>query len=393
MITRAQKVRLGIFVSVSMTLLLGMLAVLVGERLGDKRDVYTTSFEETVSGLEIGAPVKYQGVRVGRVDEIAINPERVSEVVVTLSLKSGTPVKKDTIAVMNTMGITGLKFVELTGGTDDSGFHTPGERIDSGSSLLDRLSGKADVIATKVELLVNNLNALTNDEQRERITAILEGARNSLDSAERILKDNEAGIKEALAAFAETADQVALLAIGAQEMLELAEIKLDTVVARFDAVGADVQVLLANQDHNLTKLLVDTDDTVLAVQKVVKSDDVLRLPRRTVEAVVAFKDLVLETQGKVATFMTHLNQAGVTINARLSDQRIDQVLDHAASISASGEDLVAGLDLTVRQSREDIFKTLSQLEDVVRNLNDFTQMLLDNPSILLRGSQLDERKL
>ncbi len=69
------------------------------------------------------------------------------------------------------------------------------------------------------------------------------------------------------------------------------------------------------------------------------------------------------------------------------------MLDSLARLSKQLEGFVDTLDLTMRQSREDIFATLTNLKDVVRNLNDFTQMLLESPSILLRGSQLKERSL
>ena len=101
MITRAQKVRLGVFLTVSSTLLIGTLAVLAGLRLAEERDTYTIRYHMSLSGLEAGSPVKFNGVRVGRVDSIRIDREDPATVVVAVSLDAGTPVKKDTRAIVN----------------------------------------------------------------------------------------------------------------------------------------------------------------------------------------------------------------------------------------------------------------------------------------------------
>jgi phospholipid/cholesterol/gamma-HCH transport system substrate-binding protein len=169
MITRAQKVRLGLFMTISTVLLVGTMVVLAGLELGRQRDTYTVRYTTSMSGLEPGSSVKYNGVRVGSVDALRINREDVAEVIVTLSLEHGTPVKKDTKAVVNMAGITGLKFIELSGGTSGSGFVEPGGEILGGESTLDKLTGRAEAIAEKAELLLNQLNKAVSDENRERV--------------------------------------------------------------------------------------------------------------------------------------------------------------------------------------------------------------------------------
>ena len=83
-------------------------------------DVYLTYMKESVSGLNLDAPVRYRGVEVGRVQKIALAPENVEQVQLMLAIERGTPVKMDTVAVLQTQGLTGLAFVELTGGSRDS---------------------------------------------------------------------------------------------------------------------------------------------------------------------------------------------------------------------------------------------------------------------------------
>lgn len=76
MTTRSQKVRLGVFVVVSSAIVIAVFITLAGIKLMEESDMYKVQFDETVSGLEIGAQVKYNGVRVGQVASITINPKK-----------------------------------------------------------------------------------------------------------------------------------------------------------------------------------------------------------------------------------------------------------------------------------------------------------------------------
>ena len=83
-------------------------------------DRYYTFMRESVAGLSVNSTVKYRGVDVGRVKDIVLNPDNPEEVRLTLDIVHGTPIKTDTIAVLETQGLTGLATVNLTGGSRDA---------------------------------------------------------------------------------------------------------------------------------------------------------------------------------------------------------------------------------------------------------------------------------
>lgn len=87
-------------------------------RAGDKDDVlYRIHFNESVSGLSLGDPVKFLGVDVGTVKAMnidAVDPHRVQ---IEVSLRKDAPVKTDTKATLKLKGITGVNFIELNGGS------------------------------------------------------------------------------------------------------------------------------------------------------------------------------------------------------------------------------------------------------------------------------------
>ncbi|MEA1972461.1 MAG: MlaD family protein [Candidatus Cloacimonadota bacterium] len=174
MVTKAQKVRLGIFISVSLIFLIVMLGLIAGGKLFEKRDFYFIKYHDvSVNGLQIGGSVKYHGINVGRVDEISIDKDDVRNIIVKISLDEGTPIKTDVKATLAAVGITGLKSIELVGASIKSKMRKPGTYIAAGQSTLSNITGKAEVIAEKVELLLNNLNELINDTNREKINSIL----------------------------------------------------------------------------------------------------------------------------------------------------------------------------------------------------------------------------
>ncbi len=135
----------GVFVLIfSAALIGGVLWLSSGRTYGTDYDLYRTYMKESVAGLNLNAPVRYRGVEVGRVKKIALAPGNVEQVQLTLAIESGTPVKVDTVAILSTQGVTGIAFVDLTGGSRDAPVlqTEPGEEypiIRSGPSLMVRL--------------------------------------------------------------------------------------------------------------------------------------------------------------------------------------------------------------------------------------------------------------
>jgi phospholipid/cholesterol/gamma-HCH transport system substrate-binding protein len=83
---------------------------------GHRDDVtYRIRFADSVSGLTIGDPVKFQGVDVGTVKAIALDSADPRLVQVDVRLRRDAPVKTDTRATLKLKGITGVVFIELAG--------------------------------------------------------------------------------------------------------------------------------------------------------------------------------------------------------------------------------------------------------------------------------------
>ncbi len=157
----------------------------------DKQDYYYTYFTESVSGLSVESPVKYRGVEVGKVKQISINKKNSEEVAILLEIKNGTPIKKDTYAVLDTQGITGLKYVELKGGSKNSPLIVSKkgeiETIKSKKSIMASLLDSSEVITAKINGVLQKIDTILSGKNINNINSII----TNLSSTTKYIDDNK----------------------------------------------------------------------------------------------------------------------------------------------------------------------------------------------------------
>jgi phospholipid/cholesterol/gamma-HCH transport system substrate-binding protein len=174
-ISKAQRARLGVFVVSGIVLLLLFVSVTLGLKLSQTMKTYFAFFQgESLSGLEQGALVKYSGVPIGKVDKITYQQSDLSRVKVSLTVRPDFPMKEDMYATTGLLGITGLKYVEILGGSGAAPLLKNGGEIHTRVSMFSSISGKAEAIVAKVELLINNLNQLSNPDSLKTLRLLVE---------------------------------------------------------------------------------------------------------------------------------------------------------------------------------------------------------------------------
>ncbi len=196
MITRLQKIRLAIFFIVALVGLVILLSVIIIPKLLRRVDIYKIRYSNiSLTGLQEGSSVKYHGLNVGSVSNIFIDPEDVQSVIVEVSLKPGTPVKKDTRADITMLGITGLKVIELRGGSNESEYLKQEDFILPGGSITDIITGKAEVIAEKAEMVLNNISDFTSEGNRQKMVRLIESTSKSMEELQALLAANKDDFK------------------------------------------------------------------------------------------------------------------------------------------------------------------------------------------------------
>lgn len=232
-------------------LVAGVLWLASGGAFKQKMDLYLAVMDESVAGLNLNAPVKYNGVDVGKVKVIQLDPTNPQRVNLLFAIKRGTPIKEDTIAVLKTQGLTGIAYVELSGGA-------------VGSPPLGILAGNPyPVIRTKPSLSARLENVLTN------VLAKLDSTSNNLNAI--LSAENQASFKNALADIATVSRTIAArkdaidaaITHGARTLDNTAQAtaRLEAVVDRIGR-GADA---IEKMGQEISKTSVTTAKTVNAV--------------------------------------------------------------------------------------------------------------------------------
>ena len=169
----------GIFVLLLSAILIAALLWLAsGGTLQKKYDLYLAIVEESVAGLNLNAPVKYNGVDVGKVKKIQLDPNNPERVRLIFAIESGTPIKVDTVAVLKTQGLTGIAYVELDGGAQNAApLVATGDQqypiIQTKPSLSTRLENILTTVLAKLDKTSSNVDSLLSRENQEAFKSIL----------------------------------------------------------------------------------------------------------------------------------------------------------------------------------------------------------------------------
>lgn len=193
--TKEQKIRLGIFLFVTFVLLTAILLILIIPKLKEEGEIYFTNFIDTsVSGLYVGSSVKYQGVEVGKVSQINVNPTDLNSIVVQMKIRRDFPVKKNMGATLTYTGLTGQRFILLSGGNMESEDILPGGEIVTFVGLTE----KAEDIFSSIDTTLKSINQLLNPDSQQRITQFLENMERSSEILSSVLETRKGNLENAI---------------------------------------------------------------------------------------------------------------------------------------------------------------------------------------------------
>ncbi|MCR9221301.1 MAG: MCE family protein [Alphaproteobacteria bacterium] len=242
--TRASYILVGVFVLAFF--LAGVAAVVWLADVNLDEDVvkYDIFFEGSVSGLRTGNPVRYRGIPVGVVSDMRINPDNVEEVQVTIEVPRTTPIKEDATASLEFQGITGVAYVQISGGTHDApALKPPPGRtrpvIPSMQSQIQEVMDQAPELLSRFIGLVDQAREIMNDENRQRLSETL----TNLSGFTGALANSSGDIEQALSETAATLAQVRATAAEAETVLASFADHSDAIATSLDETLAQANRL------------------------------------------------------------------------------------------------------------------------------------------------------
>src|SRR5215469_5616072 len=266
--TKANYVAVGAFLLACVMGLVVTILWLAGAEYNQDYSYYQAHFNGPVTGLGKGTDTRFNGITVGRVTDLVFDPNDPQSVIVTLQVQSGLNIREDSVASIDSQGITGAPFVQISGGTKNSPALTakPGQKyplIRTRQSTLQELQQSIPAIVAKLNVTTSRLNDLLNDDNRREISNILA----SLNQATSAIANRSADIDATLRNTNQTS-------------------------ANLRDASADLRPAIAEANATLKKYgkVADDADAFINGNEVAQLADLISESRRLVASLTKFSD-------------------------------------------------------------------------------------------------------
>ncbi len=223
-------------------------------QFAQKYDVYEVQFTGAVRGLSSGGEVHFNGIKVGEVTSLKLNPYDANRVDAMVRVTSDVPVKTDTRAQLEPQGITGVSYIQLTPGTRTAQLLkrvTPPDKtpiiLSQPGPLSELLEGGGTVLAKTVEAL-DRVNRVLSDDNIKSFT----GTVHDINAVTAELREHKSVIAEADTAMKhadEAVQQYSKLAQSGRSLVDgdgaKAVKNIEHASGDIDAAAKDVRALIA----------------------------------------------------------------------------------------------------------------------------------------------------
>lgn len=280
---------------------------------------YAIYFVESVSGLNINSPVKYKGVSVGKVKDIRISYKNNKEIEVIVSILSGTPIKESTMATLNAQGITGLVFIDLSLGDENSPnlVQEPNEKypiIKSKPSLFKRFETSVGSVTGKLSGTLDGTTKLLSDENQKNISVSLDETKEFIARLNLLFDDKS--IKHLHRTF---------------ESLDNITYKMDKVIPKIE--------ILADKGIHFTDNVSYSMNSVASSYKVIQAS-MAELHNAILDGQLNFKDISKNTLKNLDVSLENMQDVMIeldTILKKYEDSPNDLIFKKQESKKGPGE--------------------------------------------------------
>lgn len=236
----SDEVKVGAFALAAIVLLVLALVFVGKVNVFRKRLNTYTLYTKFAGGMEKGAPVRYAGIRVGRIETVSIDKDQPTRAEIVISVDPAIPIRTDSKARVSSLGLLGEYYVEIRPGSLEADLLPPGGEISAEESvewteLMDRVgvaTEEAQLLLadarTRLNVVLDNVKDLTREENRERV-------RSSLKRVDEILADTQPRLKIILAKVESTSIKIDKF----MEDIKVTRAKLDTLLDNWGQLAGE----------------------------------------------------------------------------------------------------------------------------------------------------------
>ena len=284
--TKANFIFLGTATLVGIVLIMAFSVWLADTSFRNGYDVYDVVFDDPVRGLAEGGEVRFNGIKVGEVQTLRIDPDNTNRVIARIRVSAAIPLREDSRAQLEPIGLTGVTLIQLSAGSpvspllQQSAFGGPPQIQGSGSQIDIIVERGQDVVVRASEAMAAVRDLLT-DENIARVNRILA----NLESISGKLAQDNSLIDRGAVAVTQVGDAAADIGVLAEQLSVVAD-ELNVAVV---GMGNAVDTANGSTLPEITQAAEQLRDAAAAIERLAtefeESPSLLtpEAPRRTVE--------------------------------------------------------------------------------------------------------------
>lgn len=265
--TRANYIMVGGFVLLLAFGLLGFVLWLAKFQFEQEFKRYDIVFETSVTGLHEGSPVRYRGVRVGEVLSVDLDPDRPTAIRVTLEVQNRTPVRADSVATLELEGLTGGRYVLLSGGSPSAPPLEPPpgrERaeIPPGYSSFEQVLEDAPEVLENVNVLLLRAQAMLSDDNLRNIEKLI----GNLTEISTAIAANRGNVEKLIADAAGTMENLRQATGDLEVMADSLQTNVETLTRQANSTLATFETMAGSIDREVTMTSKDARGLIASLE-------------------------------------------------------------------------------------------------------------------------------
>lgn len=184
----SREIKTAVLVIISIILFIWGYSFLKGKNLFDNSNKLFVVYEN-VAGLAPSAPVTLNGLTIGKVNSISINPD--GKLLVELHITTDFPIAKTSIAEIYDSGLVGGRQIAIKPNLLDKNYTVSGDYLQASSKLglTDALAQQLEPLQAKIQQLLENADVLFSNVNDILDTQTRQNLKNSIASLNTTLSE------------------------------------------------------------------------------------------------------------------------------------------------------------------------------------------------------------